>query len=724
MSSVSIRKKITYLNIATAILIIVAFLLIISIKKDTVIDRVDEEIDKTIKKNLADIARGVYFKLQSANELLKNEIESGLNVVEHVAANKGGIQLDQRNKVRWNAVNQYSKSVTSIELPGMNVGRAWLGQNRSFSSSTPVVDETAGLVGGTVTVFQRMNEAGDMLRVATNVKKLDGTRAVGTYIPAVNPDGKANPVISRILRGETFRGRAFVVNAWYLTAYKPIKNSSGRVIGIIYYGIRQEKAESIRNSIMSLVVGKTGYVYVMGAKGKDAGRYIISLKGKRDGEDISGAKDATGRLFIKDIVKAASKLKGEEIAFDSYYWKNKGESEARRKTVAISYFKDWEWVIGVGAYDDDFKDSKDTVESSINDISVIGSIAGFFLIIGAIILSLLVSGRITSSLTLIVDRMKDLASGEADLTRHLDIKSSDEVGELGGRIDAFIGNIKALIVNVKGSSEIVSSSAVQISSTTEEFAATISEQNTQSQNVAFSVKELTTTSDEIASSVEETKNSAEESSRMTQEGSEAIKSSIDTLNTIQEQTGNLSATISKLGLSTDKIGNIIVVINEIADQTNLLALNAAIEAARAGEAGRGFAVVADEVRKLAERTSKATKEIEVIISDLQRESVAAELAMNETTSEVEQGTKASQESLELLAKIVGSSDNIVESATVVAAAIAEENAVIDEVNTNIQSIANGAEESASAVQNIAETAELLSQNAEELKDLVDRFKVD
>lgn len=724
MASVSIRKKITYLNIATALLIIVAFLLIINIKKGGVIDQIDTELDKTIQKNLADIAKGIYNKLESVNDILKKEIDADLKVSEKMIQIAGGISQDTKRNISWDAINQYTKASTNVSLPALMVGKTWFGQNRSFDQKTPVLDEIAEMVGGTVTVFQKMNDKGDMLRVATNVKKTDGTRAVGTYIPAVNPDGSPNPVISKVMKGETFRGRAYVVNAWYLTAYKPVLDGSGNIIGVLYFGVRQEKVESIRKSIMSTVVGKTGYVYIMGAKGKDAGRYIISYQGKRDGEDISGAKDATGRMFIKDIVNSAVKLKGRDITFDSYYWKNKGESEARRKTVAVSYFKDWEWIIGAGAYDDDFKDSKGAVEASINAITVWGLMAGIILVIVAILLSFTVAGRITSSLTLIVDRMKDFASGEADLTKTLDIKSSDEVGELGGWIDKFIGNIKALIVNVKGSSEIVSSSAIEISSTTEEFAATIAEQNNQSQNVAFSVKELTTTSDEIASSIEETRNSAENSREMTQSGSESIKKSIDTLSVIQKQTENLSSTIGNLGTSTEKIGNIIVVINEIAEQTNLLALNAAIEAARAGEAGRGFAVVADEVRKLAERTGKATKEIENIISELQREADAAGSAMNETVDEVAQGTKVSQESLELLAKIVESSDNIVDSATVVATAIAEENAVIEEVNTNVQSIAIGAEESASAVQNIAETAELLSQNAEELKEIVDRFKVD
>jgi hypothetical protein len=182
-------------------------------------------------------------------------------------------------------VNQLTNAATSVELPKMMVGGTWLGQNRDMKATTPVVDDIKQLVGGTATIFQRMNKQGDMLRVATNVEAVDKTRAIGTFIPAVNADGSANAVVSAILRGETYRGRAFVVNAWYLTAYEPIKDSKGEIIGMLYVGIKQEAVESLRKAIMGIKVGKTGYVYVLGGKGDQQGYYIISQNGLRDGEN-------------------------------------------------------------------------------------------------------------------------------------------------------------------------------------------------------------------------------------------------------------------------------------------------------------------------------------------------------------------------------------------------------------------------------------------------------
>lgn len=343
-------------------------------------------------------------------------------------------------------------------------------------------------------------------------------------------------------------------------------------------------------------------------------------------------------------------------------------------------------------------------------MAILVGIAGYFL-----------ARTLSKPIGEMVNRTKDLAEGEADLTRRIEIDTQDELGELGGYFNRFIERVQGIIQKVKENAENVSSGSIEISSSTEELAATVEEQSTQTQTVSTSVAELTATSNDISRSIEGTQSQSEEASKLTKEGGKVIQDSIEAFKSIQSQTGNLGKIIYNLGNSTQKIGNIIDVINDVADQTNLLALNAAIEAARAGEAGRGFAVVADEVRKLAERTAKATREIEEIITQLQAEAGNAESAMGDASKEVEKGTKLGEESLKILDKIVASSDGILDAATSVATAVMQENATIEEVSNNIQGIAAASEESSNAVQEVATTAEDLSRQAETLKELAGQF---
>lgn len=294
LKNMTIRSKLIIAGVLAAIIPLLIISAVAMRQADQAEDIASQEVMRLAHDNNESIVEGITGMVTSQQEVLQKKVESDLNVARHILQLTGRVYFGQES-VSWQAINQFTGEDKSVNLPRMMAGDIWLGKNADIDSFSPVVDNVQDLVGGTCTIFQRMNKAGDMLRVSTNVEKLDGTRAIGTYIPATNPDGEPNPVLKKVLSGETFIGRAFVVNAWYITAYEPIEDSQGEVIGVLYVGVPEESAESLRRQIMDITVGETGYAYVLDSDGN----YVISQDGKRDGENIWDARDADGRLFIQ-----------------------------------------------------------------------------------------------------------------------------------------------------------------------------------------------------------------------------------------------------------------------------------------------------------------------------------------------------------------------------------------------------------------------------------------
>jgi methyl-accepting chemotaxis protein len=185
--------------------------------------RLAEDIGKQVKdqgySECGKIAKDVYLMLQMEYETEKIKVSSDIKAASMMLEQAGGISFADE-KIKWNAVNQTTKTGSTVELPKMQLGGAWLGQNDDLKTASPFVDKVQEATGNVCTVFQRLNDTGDMLRVSTNVPtdKTSGKRAVGTYIPATAPDGKPNPVLATVLRGETYVGRAKVLDDWYVTA--------------------------------------------------------------------------------------------------------------------------------------------------------------------------------------------------------------------------------------------------------------------------------------------------------------------------------------------------------------------------------------------------------------------------------------------------------------------------------------------------------------------------
>ncbi|GJQ64303.1 MAG: hypothetical protein SCALA702_33560 [Melioribacteraceae bacterium] len=319
--------------------------------------------------------------------------------------------------------------------------------------------------------------------------------------------------------------------------------------------------------------------------------------------------------------------------------------------------------------------------------------------------------------------MDKFANG--DLTVHLEAENhNDDIGKLFEGFNTSVENIKYMIRSVNNAIEATASASAEISSSTEEMAAGATQQSAQTEEVAGAVEQMARTILETNRNAGRASDTSKEAGGIAKEGGDVVKATIEKMNRIAEVVARASETVQGLGKSSEQIGEIVQLIEEIADQTNLLALNAAIEAARAGEHGRGFAVVADEVRKLAERTTKATKEISDMIKKIQTETVGAVESINEGTAEVNSGKELANNAGSSLERIIKGTDDVVDIVSMVAKASEEQSNAAELMSRNIEGINQVISESAIGVNEIAKASEDLNRLTLNLQDLIGQFKME
>jgi len=363
------------------------------------------------------------------------------------------------------------------------------------------------------------------------------------------------------------------------------------------------------------------------------------------------------------------------------------------------------------------KNAESRAKQTVIIIIVLGSVATV-LSIGA---SLFIIRSITIPLAEGVDVATRLAAG--DLTASVTIRNNDEIGTLMTAMDNMVKSLRELIGKIKYAAENMASGSEQLSASAEEISRGMDGQASRSSQIATATEEMSQTVIDVARNASDIAQISTQAFDQAKNGEAVVKRSVDEVQAISSTVAESSLVMQRLGDSSKQIGDIVGVINDIADQTNLLALNAAIEAARAGEQGRGFAVVADEVRKLAERTTQATSQINSMISSIQSEVEHAGVSMNNATARVESGVAFSRKAGDSLGDIVGSVNNLQSMVQQIASATEEMSTVSETISSDIQGIAEGSREISAGSGQIAQASSDLARLATELQSVVRQFKV-
>ena len=566
-------------------------------------------------------------------------------------------------------------TVGSLQAPALYLGSTQL--NNNFTE----VDEFKQLTAGVATIFVR--DGDDFVRVTTSLTKQDGGRAIGTVLD------RNHPAYARLLAGNNYVGRALLFERFYMTQYTPVRDSAGRVIAVLFVGFDYTDAQNAQFAdLQRFRIGKTGSLALL----DDQGKWLVPPFAAQRPEQLSANM---------------SKVLGKPG--EGGFW-NDGEQQFY--SVAVP-FAGGPWTVVASMPEEEIQ----AVTWRVGSQLAIGSLVTLVLAVLAVIWLLRRKLRPLGDLV-----RQAQALGAGDLSVRLDVTSNDEIGELSRNFNQMGAALSTMVERVRAAAGNVNQRAEALSGLSRGAYEGIEQQSGEISSMAGAVEEFSATSLNLADNMRSTERMASENASQTRIGRTSMEEASNALEQISTSLNSAAKVIDSLGQRSQEIGGILSVITSIADQTNLLALNAAIEAARAGEQGRGFAVVADEVRSLAGRTREATTEISSMIGSIQGETSSA-------ISTMEQGRQLMQNGLELNAKVAAALTQIAEQTNdageqfaAITTTTSEQSSTATVLSSNLQSIAQANGEQREVIANLAHTSKELETLASDLHREVERFR--
>ena len=583
-------------------------------------------------------------------------------------------------------------NVAGVQTPVLKAGNQVL--NLDFSN----IDRFNTLYGAVGTIFVR--DGSDFVRISTSLKRENGERAIGTKLD------RDHPAYAALLANQPYTGKAVLFGRHYMTHYLPMHDASGNVIGVLFTGYDFTKEmETLRQSILKAKFDKNGYMYVV-ETGKNAGTIVAhpTLEGK----NLYDEKDVNGFAYIRAILE-------QKDGAVSYWFVNTaaGETKARKRIAIFNSVPEWEWILVTSL---DGKDLDDAAASVRNHL-IVGAIILCALLFAVIFIT---SQRwVSRPLTTAIEAMEEIAMGRLTIT--IPAHGKDEVGRLLEATGAMASKMRSALSDIHEAAEKLSGNAEHLVKTASDAAAQSNQQSDSAATMASGIEEMHVSIAHVSEGAKQAHQISLDTDQISSNGAVVIEQATTSMTRIANTVRAASEDVSRLGRESQAISNIVNVIREIADQTNLLALNAAIEAARAGEQGRGFAVVADEVRKLAERTASSTQEISPLIQRILDGTTQAVASMEEGVHQVEEGVAYAEQAGKSIANIRQSASHATQATTNISEALTEQVAAITAISQNVEKIASMADQNSQVAQESAQCATELQHLAGVLREDVSHF---
>ncbi|MFB2734608.1 methyl-accepting chemotaxis protein [Shewanella mangrovisoli] len=499
-----------------------------------------------------------------------------------------------------------------------------------------------------------------------------------------------------------------------------IKEATQIAAGIVQYQLSLKEQGNVNQALRDIRFGSSGYFFIYDSQGKNLFHAVMP---NLEGQNKIDMTDPRGTKIIVGLLNAAKNGDGNF----SFYFQKPNTNEQIEKIGYSMMIPGTDWMLGTGAYIDDIdavvEDYRTTVTEQMIDKSYAILLIALLLAAITAAVILVTAQRMVTPIKNMADNLNDIAKGEGDLTKRLTVKGDDEIAQLGRSFNLFVDKLQTIIGDVAHATAKVKTAANAIHDQTKVMSRQLISHNNETDQVVTAITEMSATASEVAQNTTQVAEATHAATGDVANAQRCVDASLEEISALMAQINNAASNIQSLSEQSQKINSVLSVIGGIAEQTNLLALNAAIEAARAGEQGRGFAVVADEVRNLASRTQSSTLEINEMLSELHKLVSLAVKTMEESQQSCIRSVDSSRAISESLGSVTSAVTAINDMSTQIATAATEQSSVTEEINRNVFAIQEIVNELLHSSEEAANVSQTVSQEGLNLGKLVGQFKI-